>query len=137
MDKIQKNLYLGGGAAVIIQVKRKEPEIARVICCASDCLFCGSSKLGVASKFSLLRIADRDIPDTLVNIGKVQTFIDEGLEANEGVLLHCHAGENRSAAVLAAYLMQKQPLRLQQTVELLRRCRPSVNIATSYLSKLG
>ena len=53
-------------------------------------------------------------------------FIKEGIENGQGVLVHCYAGQSRSASIVIAYLMKEKSLTLDESLKLLREKRPCV-----------
>ncbi|KAJ1480055.1 hypothetical protein T484DRAFT_1901830 [Baffinella frigidus] len=50
-------------------------------------------------------------------LGKVLAYIDAGVRAGEGVLVHCRMGTNRSVVVAAAYLMVYHAMTAQEAIE--------------------
>lgn len=57
------------------------------------------------------------LPDTI-------KWIDEKLDRGNSVVVHCAAGQQRSAAVVAAYLIQKKGYSVDQAVQYLRKIKP-------------
>ena len=71
------------------------------------------------------RIPVDDAPDEnetmLRHFPTVVLLIDEVLSHGQGVLVHCRAGMQRSAAVVAAYLMWKRGLTADQAFEYINK----------------
>jgi len=74
-----------------------------------------------------LRVAVDDAPyeqnEMLRALPAVVPAIDEMLRAGRGVLVHCHAGMQRSAAVAAGYLMWKRGLSARQAMAQVNRVK--------------
>ena len=74
------------------------------------------------------RIPVDDAPDEnetmLRHFPTVVLLIDELLSHKHGVLVHCRAGMQRSAAVVAAYLMWKRGLTADQAFEYINKRKP-------------
>jgi|LakMenEpi03Aug12_release.lakeMendotaPanAssembly.Ray.scaffolds.fasta_scaffold36506_4 protein-tyrosine phosphatase len=51
-------------------------------------------------------------------------WIKQRLDNGQPVVVHCHAGQQRSAAVMAAYLMWNKGLGLEQSVSYIKLCKP-------------
>ena len=60
----------------------------------------------------------------------------EGLEDDEQILGHCHAGVSRSATVVILYLMAVRGLSLDEALAHLRRVRPVVAPNAGFMSTL-
>ena len=68
----------------------------------------------------------------LMYLPKTIDMIHSHLKMRKGVLVHCHAGKQRSAAVVAAYIMKWGDLNLDMAVNMIqskRNCcfKPSIN----------
>jgi len=65
-----------------------------------------------ADKTLVIAIPDEELADLLAVVPEVTTFIDSALTSDSSAVVaaHCHAGESRSAAVVAAYLMRFENL---------------------------
>ena len=53
-------------------------------------------------------------------------FIDQALARKEPILVHCMAGQSRSASCLIAYLMQKRKMKFTEALSFAQQKRPSV-----------
>ncbi|GAA5965403.1 hypothetical protein JCM3765_004886 [Sporobolomyces pararoseus] len=63
-------------------------------------------------------------------------FIDRALKNGQGVLVHCQAGVSRSTTLVAAYLMSKLGLNVEQAVDKIRSVRPQVEPTQFFLLQL-
>jgi hypothetical protein len=59
-------------------------------------------------------------------------FIDEQLEANHPTLVHCHAGNDRTGAVLAGYLVVTQAMKPENAIAYVRARNPHAMEAEGY-----
>lgn len=50
-------------------------------------------------------------------------WIKQHLDNGQPVVVHCHAGQQRSASVMAAYLMWNKGLSLEQSVAYIKLCK--------------
>lgn len=55
---------------------------------------------------------------------KITTRINQLLQSGEVILIHCHAGKQRSVAVTTAYLMRYAKLPLKYTIRMIQTKRP-------------
>lgn len=59
-------------------------------------------------------------------IGSVVSAMRVAMEQGLPVIVHCHAGRQRSAAVIAAYIMKYEGLNLNQTILYMKTKKPDV-----------
>jgi len=69
---------------------------------------------------------DLDNFDLLSQFENCLEFIDVGRKADGAVLVHCYAGQSRSATVVIAYVMQALGLTLDEALKLVCRQKPDV-----------
>ncbi|MGC9348981.1 MAG: protein-tyrosine phosphatase family protein [Anaerolineae bacterium] len=62
----------------------------------------------------------------------VWRLIDRELEAGNPTLVHCHAGQDRTGAILAGYLVTYRGLEPDQAIERLRAVKPAAMTAEGY-----
>jgi hypothetical protein len=64
------------------------------------------------------------------------SFIDDGLEKGEKVLVHCDQGSSRSATVVVAYLMRKCATNFQDTHTFVKNKRLTVDVREHFVPLL-
>ncbi|GAA5940918.1 dual specificity protein phosphatase family protein [Sporobolomyces koalae] len=64
------------------------------------------------------------------------SFINAALEKGQSVLVHCQAGVSRSTTLVAAFLMIKLGLNVEQAVDKIRTVRPQVEPTQFFLLQL-
>lgn len=69
-------------------------------------------------------------------LSKALPFFDYIFGAGQSLLVHCALGQNRSASVVAGYLILREGLGAQASVCELVRLRPVVSISDQYLRQL-
>jgi len=77
---------------------------------------------------SRLEVAVTDVATEQIDwaFDAVNTYVEEGRERGERVLVHCFQGKSRSSTVVIAYLMMTQAQTLREAYELVKRARPSI-----------
>lgn len=74
--------------------------------------------------------------DTSLPFDECVQFIDECEKANERVLVHCMLGQNRSPAIVIAYLMRRKGWRLPESFQWVKDRRPSIQITHGVAEQL-
>ena len=64
-------------------------------------------------------------------------FIDNAIEDNGIVLIHCKAGISRSVTILISYLMSKFNITAKDALKIVRENRPQVNPNYGFMKQLG
>ena len=59
--------------------------------------------------------------------GKADATQGEGESKVSKVLVHCHAGQSRSVAIVAAYLMRLEGLSFEETMDVIKQANPHAN----------
>ncbi|KJH41485.1 dual specificity phosphatase, catalytic domain protein [Dictyocaulus viviparus] len=51
-------------------------------------------------------------------------YINDAVQCNGNVLIHCEAGVSRSVTVVSAYIMQKLKLTVEEAIDIVKKSRP-------------
>eukprot|EP00798_Chlamydomonas_sp_ICE-L_P001790 gene1790-33210_t len=120
--KIVPGLYLGSFMAEQNLDKLKTEGITHVLCVANDLDASHPDEF----KYLQIMISDRPTSDLVTHFPKCFAFIDEAIEQQGSVLVHCMAGVSRSASVVIGYIMNKRGMKYEEVFSLVREVRPWV-----------
>jgi len=81
-------------------------------------------------------IFDTEDENILQYFPSTNAFIEEGIAAGGGVLVHCAMGKSRSATACYAYLMHKYKISPTQAVAMIRQTRPFVEPNEGFMQQL-
>jgi atypical dual specificity phosphatase len=115
-SKIIDNLYVGNHESPIDQTFLKEKNIKLIINCTKGYSY------NVDKDVHMIRlcITDFNSPENNIilanNIDKILDIMNIYLGSNEGVLVHCHMGQQRSAMVVVCYLMKYYKMNLDNSI---------------------
>merc|ERR1711991_1218817 len=75
------------------------------------------------------RVAVVDEPGEglLEKLDDAVAFIEEAVQQGGTVLCHCRHGQSRSASVLVAWMVRSRGYTVNDSLEMLKRCRPRVS----------
>ncbi len=130
-NEIIDNLWIGDHYSSIDKDFFKENNIKTVINCTKNLDF-------IDLHVNKYRLPINDDRSDESNKGMIEYFnkyyniIDNELSKGNGVLVHCHAGCQRSATLIALYLMKKNNINFNEAKKIIRSKRffaffPSVN----------
>lgn len=87
-------------------------------------------------KYLNLNLQDDPKEDIFDECSEAYYFIEKGLSLNSGVLVHCHAGISRAAAVVAFFLMNRDKKEFDEVLVFLKLRRTIVNPNKGYATQL-
>jgi hypothetical protein len=135
--RVAEGLFIGGaGAARNLKALRKRG-ITHIVNAAPavPCHFRDNPE-GVFEYLALPLFDDPDA-DLLPHIEASNAFITSARARGGAVLVHCYAGQSRSAALVIAYLMKSQGLGLMDAWALTRAGRPCAQPNSGFLRQLA
>lgn len=71
-----------------------------------------------------------------IHYDDVKKFVDEALDTNGNVLIHCRAGINRSGALVVAYAAEKEGCSPASIVERISKVRPYILLNSSFRKQI-
>ncbi|KAF6749375.1 protein-tyrosine phosphatase-like protein [Ephemerocybe angulata] len=83
-----------------------------------------------------IAIADQDSEDIRPHLEAVCTHIDAALKSGRNVLVHCHQGVSRSAAVVIAYLIRNQGMSFDNAQSFVKRKRACIKPNSGFMRAL-
>lgn len=81
-------------------------------------------------------VIDKPTADIAKHFDRAIDFIDDALNKNGGVLVHCVFGISRSSTLICAYLIKKKGMTVSQAIEQVKTRRPKANPNTGFLTQL-
>jgi len=128
-------VYIGDDRAAADASLLRARGITRILNVANEC----ANYLHTDASLRYMRVNLHDSPDESVSLAVVEEacrFIDSGVAAREGVLVHCMAGRSRSATVVLAYLMTRHGMSLADAYQFLKSKRPGISPNLGYMGLL-
>lgn len=121
--QIVPHLFLGTAADAQNEVKMRQCKITYVLNVARECVY---SELDDVQYFKIEMDDRSDFPieDYLFKAFEV---IDEAIATDGNVMVHCHRGISRSAAVVIAYVMYRKNMSFDDAFQLVKSQRDVIN----------
>ena len=113
-SKIINNLYVGNQYSTSI-MKRVDTIVS--VGCKSK-----TEKNVNTYKISVRDSTNTDLTPYLTDITK---YMDDELNKNHRVLVHCKGGMNRSPAIIVAYLCKYKDMTIEQAKQIISKVRPA------------
>jgi len=109
--------------------------ITYILNAARECqdAFVGNSKFRY-KRLDLLDCASQDLNLELYE--EAFLFIDEAVDRGAKILVHCRAGQSRSATIVISYIMRTYRWSLQRAYHFVQGKRPSVSPNLGFISQL-
>lgn len=79
---------------------------------------------------------DHNQEDIMVNFDSAFDFVEEALNSNVNVLIHCHCGISRSASLVIAYVMKSRGYNFETAYMFVKNISPCISPNLSLLSQL-
>jgi len=119
---ILPGVYVGGVETVI----NLPNYISRVVNCATELTNLSNRSIG---NYLRIDLDDSGSPKDLElferSIRQVINFIEQGLDQNQNILIHCFMGTSRSCSVATAFVLSQKPeLTVQEAVDFVISKRP-------------
>ncbi|KAJ2485426.1 tyrosine protein phosphatase yvh1 [Coemansia sp. RSA 2320] len=121
MDQVIDGLYVGSAMAESDKASLKEAHITHIL-----------------SDFTYMSVAIDDLPEENIiqYFPECNRFIGSALEGGGRVLVHCMAGQSRSATVAAAFVMQQDSLTAEQALQVLKDTRSQIYPNSGFVDQL-
>ena len=121
VSEILPNLWIGNKDIIKESEFKKRNNICCVINCTTNLPFYGN-------QYKYRIPVNDDLTKTMNKLmfsyfNEATILIHKFLKQRKGVLVHCHAGIQRSASVVAAYIMKYGNLNLNMTIDLIQSKR--------------
>ncbi|EED23767.1 dual specificity phosphatase, putative [Talaromyces stipitatus ATCC 10500] len=129
------NLYIGGVISLRNKAALQKANITHVV---SVLRMHPDENLTEGFQHLKIEVDDVDDEDLLQYFATANAFIQAGLDAGGGVLVHCAMGKSRSAAICIAYLLHRQPKNLdpESALELVRKTRAIAEPNEDFMKQL-
>lgn len=118
-DKITENIFQGGYKSSENKELLKSLLITHILVVSSEL------SINFPDDFQYLRISinDDELSDIKQHFEKAFEFIDNCINNNGKILIHCAAGISRSSTITCSYLMKKNKITYKESLEIVRKGR--------------
>jgi predicted protein tyrosine phosphatase len=137
INRVDSNIFIGGYLAAADPNVVKQIGVTRIVKMFADTDdYPGGRHRHPGVKY--LVIPARDTPEYDIRAGAEAAirFIQDGLAADELILVHCHAGISRSATVVLFHLMINRKMPLDLALSRLKLVRSFVNPNPGFMDHL-
>ena len=128
--------YLFVGPAIeATRILRENPyQIKRVICVIESPLNVGLEEKVEAVK--RLHMFNEDWSFLEKTFGDVFAFIDSALQEEQNTLVHCMNGQNRSVALVIAYLIHERNMGFEEAHQFVKKKHPQAELSQCFEERL-
>ena len=132
-------VFIGGAVAANSFHVLRSLNITHFLNATEDLFLTGASAEYIEQEFKTLRIPLRDDEDEDIepHFFSAAAFIENAVNDGGHCLIHCHAGQSRSCALVIAWLLLYKSFNLRDAVQLVQRARPSAAPNAGYMRALG
>ena len=129
MDQITDNIYLGDIDAANINNLKKE-NISKVLSVTDNRAphYRKDDKIN----HKIIKVADALTTNIIKHFGECLRFI----EGDDKILIHCIAGQSRSATIVIAFIMWKQKMSFEEAFNLVNGKRKMANPNYGFIAQL-
>lgn len=136
-NQVDENVFIGGYLAA------NDPDLIRRACItrivkmfSDDPSYPGGYHRHRDVQYAVFPTLDSPDYDIRGEAVDALQFIKEGIDANERILVHCHAGISRSSTIVLLHLMFHRGFDLDGALEHLKTVRPVVNPNEGFMRRL-
>lgn len=133
-DMIVDGLYIGGESAARNTTKLKDLGITHIVNLNKQ--DCGEVELPDGVRLFSVKMQDSEFQDLHEGFWEAVKFVTEAILTGGRVLVHCHRGISRSAALCVAYLMESRMLSFDAALNMVTQQRPIVKINQGFEEQL-
>ncbi|KAF9070421.1 protein-tyrosine phosphatase-like protein [Rhodocollybia butyracea] len=123
VDEVDKQIYLGNLSAAFSSDLRNQLGITHILSVCPETL---SSVDSEGFKCQNIVVDDCEYADLLIHLPKACQFIQQAIDEEGRILIHCVMGVSRSATVLAAFFMQSKNISPSEAIGLIRTRRSCI-----------
>ena len=131
-NEILNGIYIGNINSVYDFNKLKELEITHII----SVLAGFNPPFQKDFKYLVLNALDTTNTDISKNFKSTNNFIDDAIQNNSKVLIHCMAGRSRSVTILAAYIISTYGFPVEKTLDFIKNKRNIIDPNDSFKNQL-
>lgn len=133
------NVFIGCAVAANSFHVLRSLNITHFLNATEDLFLSGDSARFIEQEFEVLRVPLRDEEDEDIEpyFFAAAAFIEEAVQDGGRCLVHCHAGQSRSCALVIAWLLLYRSLNLRDAIGLVQQARPSAAPNAGYMRALG
>ncbi|XP_036410612.1 dual specificity protein phosphatase 12 [Megalops cyprinoides] len=133
MIAVQAGLYIGAASDLGDGQELAKAGITHILTVDSE-----EPQLRGSFRTKFVYALDEAVTDLLSSLDGCVRFISDAIDApSAAVLVHCHAGQSRSAAVVTAFLMKSCKLTLSDAYARLQQVKPDVKMNDEFLNQLA
>jgi len=127
--EILSNLYLSPGFVATDESKLRSDGITHVLNCAIEL------ETQQFTSIQVLHLKLYDSPEQELPFARAESFISECIETGGKCLVHCNAGQSRSASLIIYYLLNKG-ISLNQALAYVKARKPNIRPNFGFASQL-